>query len=466
MHILKSYLLLGTLVIISQAANDLSSLVQSLGLSNDDFSAFSSLNSATPFNTTFSSTPMPWEISISPHFIAITKLKVALTRYTTDIAIPPWTEGPPESSIISLRDYWLKNYSWPTVQSQLNTRFNHFTTTVTLPASNYTNPIPLHFVHHCSSHPNAIPLLFMHGTPGSFMEVGALLEPLTDPPPGFPAFHVVAPSMPGYGFSPAPQIPGMDPTHTAAAMNELMLQLNYTSYVIQAGDWGGIVLRYLAGQHPANVVSALSNFFIVAPNATDLERYYANLTTPDETAYITKIQTYGNNSGYRLLMGETPLQVVDAMTDSPTGNLAFEWTMMKQLSDPTYDWTLDEIITWSMMYWIPGPYASMRHYREMALKGVHAGTGLGNVYPYIEVPVGLSEWPGDIWYPLLSGICFSLSSYCGYGCRAEPFPAALAIHHGLFKTRFLCIFSLFSKHTTEYALLLNSIERLLTSCSP
>lgn len=246
----------------------------------------------------------------------------------------------------------------------------------------------------------------MHGTPGSFMEVGALLEPLTDPPPGFPAFHVIAPSMPGYGFSPAAKIPGMDPTHAAAAMNELMLQLNYTSYVIQAGDWGGIVLRYLAGQHPANVVSALSNFFVVEPNATDLERYYANLTTPDETAYITNVQTYGNNSGYRLLMGETPLQVVDGMTESPMGNLAFEWTTMKHLSDPAYEWTLDEIITWSMMYWIPGPYASMRHYREMALEGVFAGTGLGNVYPYVEMPVGLSEWPGDFWYRLVSGICF------------------------------------------------------------
>ena len=274
MYILKSYLILaGTLAIAFQAAaNDLSSLVQSLGLSNDDVDAFSSLNSATPFNTSFASTPSPWHIDISPHFIAITKLKVALTRYTTDIAIPPWNEGPPKSSIIPLRDYWLQNYSWPTVQSQLNSRYNHFTTTVILPATNYTGPIPLHFVHHRSSHSNAIPLLFMHGTPGSFMEVGSLLEPLTDPPTGSPTFHVVAPSMPGYGFSLAPKIPGMNPTHTAAAMNELMLQLNYTSYVVQAGDWGGIVLRYLAEQHPANVVSALSNFFIVAPNATDIER--------------------------------------------------------------------------------------------------------------------------------------------------------------------------------------------------
>lgn len=229
-----------------------------------------------------------------------------------------------------------------------------------------------------------------------------------------------------------------------------MLQLNYTSYVIQAGDWGGIVLRYLAGQHPANVVSALSNFFVVAPNATDLERYYSNLTTPDETAYIAKVQTYGNNSGYRLLMGETPLQVVDGMTDSPMGNLAFEWTTMKQLSDPAYEWTLEEIITWTMMYWIPGPYASMRHYREMALEGVFAGTGLGNVYPYVEVPVGLSEWPGDFWYRLVSEIYFSVVALWSWmPCRTissshyhSPMPFQ--------KRNVFCIFSYFSKHSNLF----------------
>lgn len=101
-------------------------------------------------------------------------------------------------------------------------------------------------------------------------------------------------------------------------------------------------------------------------------------------------------------MLESLLQVAIAMTDSPLGNLAFEWTMMKWLSAKGWTWTLETIITWSMMYWIPRPYASMRHYREMALHGVHAGTSLGNVYPFIDVPVGISEWPGDFWYRLVS----------------------------------------------------------------
>ncbi|KAL9640024.1 MAG: hypothetical protein Q9164_000559 [Protoblastenia rupestris] len=394
-------LLLGAFITVARTSSDIASFTRELGLANDRYSNFSDLNSAVPFHTNFPSIPTHWNISIDRKFIAITKLKVALTRYHEDIDIPAWTEGPSRSNIAELRDYWLNEYDWYAVQERLNTEYKHFATTVTLPNSNYTDPVALHFVHHRSKHENAIPLLFMHGTPGNFMEVGALLEPLTDPDPGQPAFHVVAPSMPGYGFSPAPKIPGMDPTTVAAAMNEMMKQLGYTKYVIQAGDWGGIVLRYTAGLHPGNVVSALANFFIVAPNATDQARFDANRTTPDETTYMKGVKNYEEqNSGYRLLMSGTPLQAVIGMTDSPLGNLAFEWTMMKWLSAQDWTWTLEEIITWSMMYWIPGPYASMRHYREMALRGVHAGTTLGNVYPFIDVPVGLSEWPGDFWYKL------------------------------------------------------------------
>ncbi|KAL9045820.1 MAG: hypothetical protein Q9214_001208, partial [Letrouitia sp. 1 TL-2023] len=392
---------LGILTVVIRAQNDLASFIQELGLTNEGYHDFSDVQSVTPFDTNFPSAPSPWKISIERRFIETTRLKVALTRYHKDIDVPPWTEGPPRSNISELRDYWIDKYDWYSVESQINAKYKQFVTTVTLPDSNYTDPVPLHFVHHRSKHENAIPLLFMHGTPGSFLEVGALLDPLTDPPQSQPAFHVVAPSMPGYGFSPAPKNPGMDPTHVASTMNELMKQLGYNKYVIQAGDWGGIVLRYTAGLHPDNVVSALSNFFVVAPNATDLARFDANQTTPDETAYIKNVQNYGdNNSGYRLLMSESPLQAVIGMTDSPLGNLAFEWTTMKGLSAKGWIWKLEDIITWSMMYWIPGPYASMRHYREMALHGVFAGTALGNVYPFINVPIGISEWPGDFWYRL------------------------------------------------------------------
>lgn len=258
MQVLRLYLLcLGAFSAVARAIGDMASFIKELGLADEGYSNFSDLNSGSAFNMNFPSAPRQWNISVDPDFIAITKLKVALTRYHKDIDIPAWTEGPPQDNISELRDYWLYKYDWKVVEEQLNKEFNHFVTTVTLPNSNYTDPVALHFVHHRSKRNDAIPLLFMHGTPGSFLEVGALLEPLTNPPAGQPAFHVVAPSMPGYGFSPAPRSPGMDPTHTAAAMNELMKQLGYGKYVIQAGDWGGIVLLYTAGLYPENVVLSL-----------------------------------------------------------------------------------------------------------------------------------------------------------------------------------------------------------------
>lgn len=382
---------------------DMSGYLQSLQLGNASLQSLSDTFSVVPFDQDFPSSPTAWNISIDRRFINMTRLKVATTRYHNSIDEPAWTEGPPRNNMSRLRDYWLNEYNWDDVEAKLNTQYNHFVTTVNLPYSNYSDPVKLHFVHHKSNRSDAIPLLFMHGTPGNFMEVYNILEPLINPPADQPAFHVVAPSMPGYGFSPAPRIPGMDPTIASGAMNQMMLQLGYDRYVVQGGDYGSIVLRYITGLYPQHVVSALANFFLVQPNATDLARYAANQTTPDETTYIKSIQNFGNSaSGYRMLMALHPLQAVIAMTDSPIGNMAFGWDMMYYLSDPTYPWTLEEIITWGMMYWIPGPYAAWRHYREMSLHGVLAGPTLGNNYPFINQNIGITEFPGDFWYRLVS----------------------------------------------------------------
>jgi pimeloyl-ACP methyl ester carboxylesterase len=238
----------------------------------------------------------------------------------------------------------------------------------------------------------------MHGTPGSFLEVGPIINNLTHPPPGEPAFHVVAPNLPGYAFSPAPPVQGMGPAHIGDALNELMHQLHYTKYVLQAGDYGGIILRYMAGQHPESVVSVLSNFWMVTPNATDMARHEKGETTAAENSTIQVLQKYEEHgSGYRIEMGTTPLQVVVATTDSPMGNLMFNYQIM-WLNAAGYTWPLKTIVLWSMMYWLPGPYAAERHYREMANAGIFSGYTLGNKYPYVEVPVAISEYPGDLWF--------------------------------------------------------------------
>ena len=231
------------------------------------------------------------------------------------------------------------------------------------------------------------------------MEVGPIISNLTSPPSAsMPAFHVVAPSIPGFAFSPAPLHPGMGPKEAGQAFNQLMLQLKYTKYVIQGGDFGGVILREMAAAFPDHVVSVLSNFWVVAPNATDLERYAKGQTSADENTTIKNIESYETNLiGYRAPMETLPLQVAIALTDSPVGNAMWNYVIMFDAVDK-YVWTPQEIITWSMMYYIQGPYGGTRFYKENLAAGIFQGYILGNNYPFVTQPVAISEFPKDIWY--------------------------------------------------------------------
>ena len=224
----------------------------------------------------------------------------------------------------------------------------------------------MHFVHHRSNRTDAIPLLFLHGWPGSFLEVEYILDGLLNPPnPSSPAFHVVAPSIPGFGFSPAPRKPGWGARESGYAFHTLMQQLNYSHYVIQGGDFGGLILRYMAADNPTSVASVLSNFWVIPPNATDLQRYAQGLTTVDENTTIATSSYYDTqNSGYRHIQQTKPLQLAIGMTDSPVGYAMWIYDLMNSAVD-RYIWRPEEIITWSMMYYIQGPYGGMRLYKEI-----------------------------------------------------------------------------------------------------
>lgn len=198
------------------------------------------------------------------------------------------------------------------------------------------------------------------------MEVGPIIHGLTNPADSSnPAFHVVAPSIPGFGFSPAPKIPGMGPREVGQAFNNLMTdQLNFPKYVIQGGDYGGITLRFMAGDFPETVVSVLSNFWLVFPNATDLQRYANGTTTADENTTIINVENYvTNNMGYAAEQTTRPLQLAIGMTDSPVGFAMWIYDLMSHAVDH-YVWTPKTIITWAMMYYIQGPYGGMRLYKE------------------------------------------------------------------------------------------------------
>ena len=244
-------------------------------------------------------------------------------------------------------------------------RYKQFTTTVTLdPNPNSTDTVPLYFVHHRSNHTDAIPLLFIHGWPGSLLEVDNILDGLLNPPnAASPAFHVVAPSIPGFAFSPAPTKNAFALRQAANVFNSLVHQLNYTQYVFQAGDFGASILRVMASEYPSSVVSVLSNFWLTPPNATDLLRYSEGLTSADENTTIQIYDSFNALSGYRIEMETQPLQAATGMTDSPLGNAMWNYNFMIYAVDQ-YKWTPEQIITWSMMYYIQGPYGGMRLYKE------------------------------------------------------------------------------------------------------
>ncbi|KAI5460960.1 Alpha/Beta hydrolase protein [Mariannaea sp. PMI_226] len=349
-------------------------------------------------NATFSKSPKAFNIHVDRNFIDETRQRAAHSR--APVFIGATGEGPSSENFTAVRDYWANEYDWNKTEASINKKFKQFTTIVEPVIEKKTYPVPLHFVHHRSSRKDAIPLLFIHGWPGSFLEVGNIIDGLTNPPNrSVPAFHVVAPSIPGFGFSPAPQHPGFGPVETSHAFNALMNQLGYDKYVIQGGDFGGVILRFQAHNFPKNVVSALSNFWIIQPGENDIRKLSEGLATPDEVTYIKVLETYINQaSGYRILQETQPLTAAFALSDSPLGNAMWIYALMAEVIDPSImAWTPEEIITWSMMYYIQGPYGGLRFYREVGNDGALEGPDFGTL-PLVEVPVAISQFPYDITY--------------------------------------------------------------------
>ena len=178
-----------------------------------------------------------------------------------------------------------------------------------------------------------------------------------------------------------------------------MIQLDYPKYVIDGGDFGGVILRYQAHLYPDNVVSVSSNFWVVQPTDDDMRRFTEGATTEDETAYINQLSTYIlQQSGYRILQEFDPLTAAYPLTDSPIGMAMWIYSLMSRIVDPSdFEWTPQEIITWSLMYTIQGPYSGLRMYKEMNNEGALAGFDFG-IPPLVHQPVMISEFPYDCWY--------------------------------------------------------------------
>ncbi|KAI0515080.1 alpha/beta-hydrolase [Xylaria bambusicola] len=346
----------------------------------------SNINFPFPYNST---TPVPFQASVETSIIEEARFKASLFRPSIDlldgdISDAGWGEGPPRANMTAVAKHWSKNYDWNKAQDEINGEFSHFA--VTIPGtSGYKHPVSLHFVHERSDADEAIPLLLLHGWPSTHREWSKVIDPLRSPTnSSTQAFHIVAPDLPGFGFSPSPTYSGLNAREMGAAMHQLMILLGYDKYGIVGTDLGWTVGHTLAHQVPDSVIGFFSDFWLILPNATDLERRAQNQTTEEETLYIDSAQDFiTNHANHLALHSQSPLAIGQAVADTPVGFAGWVWHIVHWFNDG-YEYALDELITNTLLLWIPGPFGNIRAYRELI-------PSLSNL-PYVNVPTAGSVW--------------------------------------------------------------------------
>lgn len=274
------------------------------------------------------------------------------TRYSSALPGDDWSRGVPTGYLRELVEYWRDSYDWRAQEAALNA-LPQFTTEI--------DGQRIHFVHVRSAAPDAIPLVLTHGWPGSFTEFVDLVGPLTDPPDGSPAFHVVIPSLPGFGFSGPVSEAGWDVARIARAWVELMSRLGYDRFGVQGGDIGAAVSPEVARLAPDRVIGVHLNgnigvlFEPPAPDEvfTDLEQDRLRRTA----------EFMQEQFGYISIQSTRPATIGAALADSPVGQLAWIVDKLREWTEPRetlphvilgIDWLLTDV----MLYWLTGTAAS------------------------------------------------------------------------------------------------------------
>ncbi|KAI2463689.1 alpha/beta-hydrolase [Annulohypoxylon bovei var. microspora] len=299
------------------------------------------------------------------------KTRLSLAKFPDELDEAGWDMGAPLADVKRLTKYWQESYDWKKAEDELN-KVPQFVTDIQCDGF---DPLAIHFVHARSEVQGAIPLLFIHGWPGHFEEVLRILKPLTEGGDGvkYPAFDVVAPSLPNFGFSEGPKKRGFAMEQYAETMNKLMLKLGYNEYVTQGGDWGCHISRSLAHLYPKYCKATLLNY-----DSADPPGFFKNpiLSVQHAITPYNSRERHGvvrskwfeqEGRGYNLEQSTKPQTLGYALADSPVACLAWIYEKLHDWTD-SYPWTDDEILTWVSIYWFStaGPAASVRIYYEMA----------------------------------------------------------------------------------------------------
>jgi len=263
----------------------------------------------------------PFQVNTPDAELTELRRRITATRFPEKETVTDFSQGVPLATTQKLARYWATEYDWRKVQARLNAVPNFITE---------IDGLDIHFIHVRSKHENALPMLVSHGWPGSIIEQLKIVDPLVNPTAhggtAADAFHVVIPSMPGYGFSGKPTETGWGPERMARAWDVLMKRLGYTSYVAQGGDWGSVVVDYMGVQAPKGLLAIHTNMPGVVPPAIDAAAFAgapvpAGLSADEKHAY-EQLAAFYKNVYYAVFMGTRP-ETLTALADSPVGLATF-----------------------------------------------------------------------------------------------------------------------------------------------
>jgi len=374
---------------------------------------------------------VPFKISVSDEKITQLKAKLDAVTFPDELEDAGWAYGAPLTDIKRIVARWQNGFDWRAQEKMLNDELPQFTRDINVDGFGTLN---IHYVHQKSQVVDAIPLLFVHGWPGSFLEVRKILPLLTAASSEHPSFNVVAMSLPGYAFSEGPKKKGFAGTQYAEVGNKLMLALGYNEYVTQGGDWGYFVTRKIATIYGDKHSKAWhTNFGVAAPPHplwTPL-RFLAFLVTPytvaERDGLKRSLEWRAQGRGYFEEQSTKPQTIGYSLVDSPVGLLSWIYEKLVTWTDE-YPFTDDEVLTWVSIYWFSraGPAASCRIYYETRKSGAFQDTATKP-----KIPMGVSFFPKELvnlpraWVRASGNVVFTSEQSSGGHFAAYEKPAEL-----------------------------------------